>query len=76
MQHEVDFVVKDGLKARELIQVSWDVSDPRTKQREINALMRAMKELGVNEALVVTEFDKSKIKFAPLWKWLLEYERR
>ncbi len=82
MQHEVDFVVKDGLKVRELIQVSWNVSDPRTRQREINALVRAMKELGVNEALVVTEdedkteeFDKSKIKFAPLWKWLLKYER-
>lgn len=83
-QHEeVDFVVKQGIKIKQLIQVCHDVSDIKTKDREVRALLKASKELGCKDLLVLTEdyereeeiswFGiKEKIRFMPLWRWLLE----
>jgi predicted AAA+ superfamily ATPase len=75
---EVDFVIKNGLKIKELIQVCWNVEDKKTKEREVESLVEAMKEFKLKEGLVITEdyenlevVDKKKIRFVPLWKWLL-----
>ncbi|MEK6826771.1 MAG: ATP-binding protein, partial [Nanoarchaeota archaeon] len=75
---EVDFVVKEGLKIKQLIQVCWDINKYKTKEREIRALIKASKELKCNNLLLITEnYDKEEsvngriIKFMPLWKWLL-----
>jgi len=74
---EVDFVLrtKGGL---DLIQVCWDVENIEVRQRELRALRKAMGELSVPEGTVITaEFegeerhDDRKIKFIPLWRWLL-----
>jgi len=74
---EVDFVVKEGLKVKELIQVCYDL-DFNSKEREVKALVKASKELGCNSLLVITwdhegeeEFKGKRIEFRPLWKWLL-----
>jgi len=82
-QEEVDFVVRDNLKVKQLIQVCFNLDKPETKEREIRALLKAGKELKCKELLVITEKQESeenvkwfdlegKIKFIPLWKWLLE----
>lgn len=79
LQHrEVDFVVKEDLKVRQLIQVCWEVSKPETKNRELKALLKAMGEFRLKEGLVITEdyeaeenIKDKKVKFTPLWKWLL-----
>ncbi len=42
---EVDFVIKKGLKVKELIQVCHDISDMETKEREIKGLVNAIEEL-------------------------------
>jgi len=74
---EVDFVVKDD-KVRELIQVCWDLSDGRTRQREVRSLVRAMEEFGLEEGLILNseldseEADGKRILYRPLWRWLLE----
>jgi predicted AAA+ superfamily ATPase len=75
---EVDFVVKDGTKIGELIQVCYDIKHYDTKKREINALQRASEELKCKRLLVITgdyegteEFRNKRITFVPLWKWLL-----
>ncbi len=75
---EVDFVVKDRLKIKQLIQVCWDISRRETKNREIRALLKAMGEFKLKEALVITEdyeaeekIKTKQINFLPLWKWLL-----
>lgn len=75
---EVDFALKDSLKVKKLIQVCWDINHPQTREREIRALLRAMDEFGLSEALVITEDQESTesiknkfIKTMPLWKWLL-----
>ena len=75
---EVDFVVKDGLRVKELIQVCWELSRSETRNREIRALLKTMEEFKLREALVITEdyeaeekIKNKQIKFFPLWKWLL-----
>ncbi|MBU3897139.1 MAG: ATP-binding protein [Nanoarchaeota archaeon] len=78
-KNEVDFIVKEGLKPKQLIQVCWDVSDKKTKQREIDGLLEAMKKFKLRKGLIITEdyekeekVDNKTIKYIPLWKWLLE----
>jgi len=76
---EVDFLIKENLKVRQLMQVSWEVTKYETKNREIKSLLKAMEELGLKEGLVITEdfeaeedFNGKKIEYIPLWKWFLE----
>lgn len=76
---EVDFVIKQGLKIQQLIQVCYDVTDYDTKKREIKALLRAGKELRCKNLLIITQDREGEeetggrtIKYLPLWKWLLQ----
>lgn len=82
-QEEVDFVVKEGTKIKQLIQVCFDITNQETKNREIRALIKAGKELKCNNLLIITENiekeektewfgDKANIRYIPLYKWLLE----
>lgn len=76
---EVDFVLKQGLKIKQLIQVCYDMDDEDTKKRETKALIKASKELFCNKLLIITQslageeiLQGKKIKYIPLWKWLLQ----
>jgi predicted AAA+ superfamily ATPase len=75
---EVDFVVKEGLKVSRLIQVCWDMRDEKTKNRELRSLQKAMKELKIKDAIIITDSMEGEediggdvVKVVPLWKWLL-----
>ena len=81
-QEEVDFVVKQGLKVKQLIQVCYSIDNIKTKEREVRALLKAGKELKCKNLTIIThdheaEKDiewfgiKGRIKFIPLWKWML-----
>lgn len=77
--HEVDFVLKEGVRIKQLIQVCHDISDLSTRERELKSLIKAGRELKCRNLLVITydhegneEFKGKKIKFLPLWKWLLQ----
>jgi predicted AAA+ superfamily ATPase len=74
----VDFVVKDGARVKQLIQVCYDLGGEDTKKRETRALIKASKELKCKDLLVITEdfegeekIKNKEIRFVPLWKWLL-----
>lgn len=76
---EVDFVIKEKLKVKQLIQVCWNLDDPKTKKRELNSLLRAMNEFELETGLIITDekegeeiIKEKEIIFQPLWKWLLE----
>ncbi len=80
--HEVDFVVKEGPKVKQLIQVCYSIENDYVKKREFRALLHASKELRCKNLFVVTDESeaeenvswfgvKRKIRFVPLWKWLL-----
>lgn len=77
---EVDFVIKEGLKIKELIQICYDLGNYDTKRRELESLLKAQREMKAKNCslLVITsdyegeEKIKNKtIKFTPLWKWLI-----
>jgi predicted AAA+ superfamily ATPase len=77
-QKEIDFVLKEGLKIKQLIQVSYNIEDFVTKEREIKGLISASRELNCDDLLVISwdleEEEKvrgKRIKILPLWKWLL-----
>lgn len=76
---EVDFVIKEGTKTTQLIQVCWDLTHPKTKERETRSLIKAARELKTDHCLIITEEHEEqevikgkRIHFIPLWKWLLE----
>lgn len=75
---EVDFVVKEGNKPTDLIQVCWDITDEKTKKREIDSLIEGMQALKLKQAIIINEdyfgeetFGEHEIRFIPLWQWLL-----
>ncbi|MBT9130898.1 MAG: hypothetical protein DDT40_00318 [candidate division WS2 bacterium] len=77
-KREVDFVVKEGKEVKTLIQVSDNLDNIKTREREINSLLKASEELRCNQLLVITsdtEADEKikgkEMRFLPLWKWLL-----
>jgi uncharacterized protein len=81
-QEEVDFVVKEGTRVTALIQVSFSADDPKTRSREIRALLRASEELRCSNLLILTDSTedeeevswygkKGTVRYMPLWKWLL-----
>jgi len=77
-QHEVDFVVKEGMRIKQLIQVTHASSREDIEKRETNALLRAGRELKCKNLIVITwdyedkeKIENKTIKFIPLWKWLL-----
>ena len=76
---EIDFVIKEKTKIKQLIQVCYNISNPDTKRRELIGLVKASKELKCKNLLVITydyegeeKFNRKKITFIPLWKWLLK----
>jgi predicted AAA+ superfamily ATPase len=82
-KEEVDFVLVDDGKVKELIQVCYDATDLNTRKREEKALLKAGKALNCKNLIIIsneqeTEVDsewfgiKAKILYIPLWKWLLE----
>ena len=79
-QHaEVDFLLKEGAVIKQLIQVTYASGRDEIERREIKSLLRASKETGCNNLLIVTwdyedeaKIDGKNIRFIPLWKWLLK----
>jgi hypothetical protein len=73
---EVDFYVPEE---NLLIQVSYTISDPETRKREIKALESAMKSLEISESIIITidereiiETSSGKIKVIPAFEWLMK----
>ena len=77
-RYEVDFVIKEGIKITQLIQVTYASSRDEIEKREIKALVKAGEELKCKDLLCITwdyegeeKIERKKIKFIPLWKWLI-----
>ena len=75
---ECDFIVREGLSIKQAIQVVYDISE-KTKQREVKGIIACAKEFRLRESLVITKdyekeekIENKRIKFIPLWKWLLK----
>lgn len=76
---ECDFVLQQGDNIVQLIQVTWDMSDEGTREREISGILKASTETGCDRLLIITkseenmiERDGKQIHVVPAWKWLLK----
>lgn len=72
---EVDFYVPDERLA---VQVSYSISDPMTREREVKALVKLASTFDVARAAIVTRHEESvieqdglTIEVIPIHKWLL-----
>ena len=77
--HEVDFITTDINGNLKLYQVSFDLSDPETRNREIRSLVAAMKELDIKESFIITfnyeehiQEESGHIYVVPAWYWTLK----
>ncbi len=76
---EVDFVIKRGSAVNELLQVTYASGRDEIENREIKSLIKASELMKCKNLTVITwdyenreEIKNRKIRFIPLWKWLLE----
>ena len=60
---EVDFVTRDGRKVTSLIQVSYDISKAKTRERELDALVKASEELKCDNLLIITWAVNDRIEY-------------
>ncbi len=72
-----DFVIREGTRVKELIQVVSEMSDA-AKKRETRGLVECAREFGLERGMIVTKdikkeetIEGTKIRFTPVWKWLL-----
>ncbi|HIH20603.1 TPA: ATP-binding protein [Candidatus Micrarchaeota archaeon] len=78
-QAEVDFVVREEDRTKELIQVTYASEKNEVPEREVRSLIKAGQALKCRNLLVVTwDFEgeektgRTTVRYVPLWKWLLE----
>ncbi|MFI3261957.1 MAG: ATP-binding protein [Rikenellaceae bacterium] len=74
---EVDFFVP---REKLAIQVSFDISDDATFNRETRALVKLSKAFELQRAVIITSNEESEvevdgltIEVIPVWKWVLAY---
>lgn len=60
---EIDFVIRKGAKVEQLIQVCYDMTSEKTRNREFNALVEAVKELRCDNLLVITNSQEEHIRW-------------
>jgi len=76
---EIDFIIKEGKKVSELIQVCYMLDDFVTKEREVKALLQGSEELRCDNLLIITwDYEAveivsgKKVRYVSLCKWLLD----
>jgi len=84
---ECDFVVRQDNKTINVIQVCNSLTDPKTKQRELDGLLEAMERFSLESGVIITQDEEAvekltyngkhyKAAIVPLWRWLLFTEPR
>lgn len=74
---ECDFVVNQGRRTQQVIQVCYDISAEKTKKRELRGLVRAAKATGCRDLLLLTDhesgvqtLDGYEIVIQPVFEWV------
>ena len=78
---EADFVVCDGKKTLAVYQVSYDISNDKTRKREIKGCIAGAKATKCDNIFLITdheseviEEDGYSIQVVPIWEWLTREE--
>lgn len=74
---ECDFVVCNGNKVLQCIQVSYDISKEKTRKREINGLLLANRQTQCSDLLLLTDHEyedvqvgENHISIRPVFDWV------
>jgi predicted AAA+ superfamily ATPase len=59
---EVDFVLRKGHRIERLVQVCYDLSNPKTEKREVDSLVECAGELKCDNLVIVTEQEHRTIE--------------
>lgn len=80
---ECDFLVCRGNRVLQAVQVSYDISSPRTRKREIKGLLLAARLTGCESLLLLTnaeygeeEAEGHRIEIRPVYDWAGRSGRR
>ena len=80
--YEVDFIMERFRRPIRLVQVAYDISNPKTRERELSALFAASRHLGCDDLLLVTDHesgeetrDGMRVRIVDAPTWLLEFDR-
>lgn len=75
---EVDFVMRRGSDIVGAVQVSRTLTDEKTRERELRALVDAREELKAEKLMIITEDEEESVirdgvsvEVVPVWKWLI-----
>src|SRR3989344_4987416 len=75
--NECDFVIREGRKIVQAIQVTLSLQDESVKKRELKGLLEALNSYKLSEGTIVTETEKDsfelegkKVNVIPLYEWL------
>ena len=77
-KNECDFLIKEGTKISEAIQVCFILNEDN-RERELNGLLEAMDKFKLKYAAILTheqedeiKVKNKRIKILPVWKWLMQ----
>lgn len=77
--YEADFVVCRANRVEEIYQVSYDISNEKTRQRELRGLLAASAETHCDNLYLITDFQREdvslkgkQIHIVPAYEWLLD----
>lgn len=75
---ECDFIIREGLRTTQAIQVAQETTPPKTRKRELAGLAAAARELECADLLCLTmnetwtsDIDGMTVTAMPTWRWLL-----
>ena len=74
---ECDFVVRDGFRVVQAIQVCYLLDSSDTREREIRGIQDAMDIYQLSKGIIITNTHEEEVKYGdkmihilPAWKWL------
>ena len=59
---EVDFVLRKGTHIERLVQVCYDMGNPKTEKREVDSIIECAQELKCNNLVIITYNEKRTIE--------------
>ena len=75
---ECDFVIRNGAKINEAIQVCYEFNN-NNRERELGGLLEVLKRFNLKKGLILTynqedelNIENKRIFIKPVWKWILE----
>ena len=76
-RQECDFLIREGRKIVQALQVTLSLQDESVKKRELKGLLEALNSHNLSEGTIITETEKEsleiegkKVNVVPLYEWL------